>query len=41
MQAKEENYILLFTLFLLRTATVDATFCDYAEVNVAAQDLCT
>jgi len=37
---KKRNYFSFFTSCLFRTAAVDATFCDYAEVNVATQDLC-
>ena len=37
---KKRNYFSFFTLYLFRTAAVDATFCDYAEVKVATQDLC-
>jgi len=40
MQEKEKKLFLFFTLCLFRTAAVDATFCDYAEVKVATQDLC-
>jgi hypothetical protein len=37
---KRKEIISLFLLCLFWTAAVDPTFCDYAEVNVATQDLC-
>jgi hypothetical protein len=40
MQEKDKKLFLFFSLCLFRTAAVNPTFCDYAEVNVATQDLC-